>query len=139
MAEGFARSLGRGVIEAYSAGSKPLGVVNPRAVAFMGEKGIDITSQSSKGFKDLAVTEFDYAVSMGCRDICPFVPGARHITWNIPDPKGLSDGEFRLIRDEIGEKVSALISGMCQSNEVIGRQSYEPKGAGVDHEYHNPV
>ncbi|MCX6354132.1 MAG: arsenate reductase ArsC [Candidatus Aureabacteria bacterium] len=110
IAEGFARELGKGSVEAYIAGSRPPGKVDPRSVTFMREKGIDISGQRSKGFNDLAITEFDYAVSMGCQDICPYVPGARHIAWDIRDPNGLTDEEFRAIRDEIGEKVAALIT-----------------------------
>jgi protein-tyrosine-phosphatase len=115
MAEGFAHALGGGMLEAYSAGSKPSGVINLRAIEFMMEKGIDISGQRSKGFNDLPITEFDYAVSMGCQDICPFVPGARHIAWNIRDPKGLAEEEFRTVRDEIGEKVATLISKICET------------------------
>jgi len=115
MAEGFARTMGGGAVEAYSAGSKPSGVINPRAIAFMREKGIDISEQRSNGFKDMPVIEFDYAVSMGCQDICPFVPGARHIAWDIRDPKGLTDEGFRAIRDEIGGKVAAFISKISET------------------------
>jgi len=115
MADGFARALGQGAVEAYSAGSKPSGVINPRAIAFMREKAIDISGHQSKGFEDLPITEFDYAVSMGCQDICPFVPGAHHIAWDIRDPKGLADEEFRAIRDEIGEKVAAFISKISET------------------------
>ena len=51
MAEGFARNLGEGVIEAYSAGSRPSGKINPEAIKVMQEVGIDISAQSSKGFE----------------------------------------------------------------------------------------
>lgn len=114
MAEGFARAIGEGRVEAYSAGSKPSGMVNTRAVVFMRERGIDISGQRSKGFNDLPIIEFDYAVSMGCRDVCPFVPGARHIAWDVRDPKGLTDDEFRAVRDEIRERVAALIADISQ-------------------------
>jgi len=110
MAEGFARNRWKGRVEAYSAGSKPSGTVDTRAVAFMKERGIDISGQRSKGFMDLPVKEFDYAVSMGCLDVCPFVPGARHIAWDIRDPKGLTDDEFRVVRDEIEGNVVGLLS-----------------------------
>ena len=112
MAEGFARALGGGRVEAYSAGSRPSGRVNPRAVALMHERGIDISSQRSKGFSELPVTDFDYAVTMGCPDACPFVPGTRLIAWDIPDPKDLSDDGFRAVRDEIERRVEELLAGV---------------------------
>lgn len=80
IAEGFARALGKGKVEAYSAGSRPSGKVNTRAVALMKERGIDISSQTSKSFDDLPVKEFDYAVTMGCPDSCPFIPNTRLIS-----------------------------------------------------------
>ena len=110
MAEGFARALGGGEMEAFSAGSKPSGVVNPRAIAFMKERGIDISRQKLKGFDELPDVEFDYAVTMGCQDVCPLVSSDRHIAWDIRDPKNLSDEEFRKVRDEIENKVTELVS-----------------------------
>ncbi len=50
-----------------------------------------------------------YAVTMGCDEECPLAPKARIISWNIPDPKNLSDSELRDIRDEIERKVTELL------------------------------
>lgn len=110
MAEGFTRKLGRGILEVYSAGSKPSGVVNPDAIKAMQETGIDISGQQSKGFNELPVEEFDYVVTLGCHDACPFVAAKKHIEWQIDDPKGKSADEFRKARDEIRSKVKELIS-----------------------------
>ena len=109
MAEGFARHLGKGIIEAYSAGSKPSGEVNPIAIEVMKEKGIDISSYKSKGFYDLPVKDFDYSVTLGCKDICPFAPADTHIEWDIPDPKGKDKEFFRKIASEIESKIMTLI------------------------------
>jgi arsenate reductase len=109
MAEGWARHLGEGALEAYSAGSKPSGTVNPDAVKVMAESGVDISGQGSKGFFDLPVKEFDYVVTMGCKDVCPFVPAGRHIEWQIEDPKGKDLDNFRKARDVIKMKVTGLI------------------------------
>ena len=88
MAEGFARHVGKYLLEVYSAGSKPSGIVNATAIEVMHELGIDISQQKSKGFNDLPTKNFDYVVTMGCKDVCPFVPGNEHIEWKIEDPKG---------------------------------------------------
>lgn len=110
MAEGFARSLGKTRVTAFSAGSKPSGQVNPRAIQFMREKGIDLTIQLSKGLDDLPTgTKRDYIVTMGCGDACPSLPTRHRIDWDLPDPKRLSDDEFRAVRDRIGVLVASLI------------------------------
>ena len=110
MAEGFARSLGRDRVVAFSAGSRPSGRVNPRAVQFMKEKGIDLTTQSSKGLDDLPRVKWDYIVTMGCGDACPNLPAARRADWDLPDPKHLDDDGFRAVRDRIEALVRDLIA-----------------------------
>jgi len=79
MAEGFARAIGRDRVEAYSAGSRPSGEVDERAIAFMSEVGIGLVGQRSKGLNDLPPGAWDYIVTMGCGDACPNLP-AHHRT-----------------------------------------------------------
>ncbi|TAM42732.1 arsenate reductase ArsC, partial [bacterium] len=109
MADGFARVLGQGKIEPYSAGSRPSGKVNPEAIKVMQEAGIDISGAQSKGFYDLGAKDFDYVITMGCKDTCPFVPAKKHIDWQIEDPKGKGEDFFRKTRDLIKEKIESLI------------------------------
>jgi glutathione/glutaredoxin type arsenate reductase len=109
IAEGFARKWGAGVLDAHSAGSRPSGRINPTAVQVMSELGIDIARQSSKGLPDAAGAAWDYVITMGCGDACPFVPSERREDWAIPDPKNLPLDEFRRVRDEIEAKVKELI------------------------------
>jgi protein-tyrosine-phosphatase len=109
MAEGIAKKISSGNVLAFSAGSKPSGRVNPDAIDVMKEIGIDISDHASKGFRELPVKEFDYVVTMGCQDVCPFVPAKEHIDWQIDDPKGRDKDFFRKVRDEIRQKVQDLI------------------------------
>lgn len=109
MAEGFARHFGKETIEAYSAGSKPSGKINPNAIKVMQEDGIDITSQQSKGFDELRVKDFDLVITLGCKDTCPFVPSKKHIEWQIEDPKEKNLEFFRKVRDDIKGNVKKLI------------------------------
>ena len=109
MAEGFAKKLGQGKIEVFSAGSNPSGKVDKMAIEVMKEKGIDISGQKSKGFGDLKEKNFDYVITMGCGDVCPFVPARQKIDWDLPDPKGKPIEAYREIRDVIERKVQELI------------------------------
>ena len=109
MAEGFAHAHGGARVDARSAGSKPSGQINPRAIAFMAERGIDLRPQHSKSLQDIGDDPFDAVVTMGCGDACPWIPAARREDWVLPDPKHASDEEFRRIRDDIEQRVIALL------------------------------
>ena len=110
MAEGFARRLGQGRVTAFSAGSRPSGKINPRAIQFMKEKGIDLTVQLSKGLDDLPKIRWDWIVTMGCGDACPTLPAKHRLDWELPDPKHLDDDGFRVVRDRIEALVSDLVA-----------------------------
>jgi len=110
IAEAFARKLGAGVLEPQSAGSKPSGKVNPMAVEVMAERGFDLSAQKSKGLGDLPADRWDYVVTMGCGDACPYVPTKKRLDWNIPDPKTMPKEEFHKICDMIEIKVKGLVN-----------------------------
>lgn len=112
MAEGFARRLGGDRVAAFSAGSRPSGVINPRAIQFMAEKQIDLTSQSSHGLDALPPVHWDYIVTMGCGDACPTLPATHRLDWELPDPKHLPDDEFRAVRDRIESLVAGVLADL---------------------------
>ena len=109
MAEAFARIHGAGQVKAFSAGSRPSGRVNPKAVAAMKEIGYDLTVHSSKGLEAFNGREFDVAVTMGCGDECPLVLARRRIDWQIPDPREMAPEQFHTVRDLIESKVKELL------------------------------
>jgi arsenate reductase len=109
VAEGFARKLGAGLLEAHSAGSKPSGRVNPLAVELMGELGVDISKNASKGLWQVPEQGWDYVITMGCGDACPFVPAKAKRDWALPDPKNLPREQFLAVIREIERRVTALI------------------------------
>lgn len=109
MAEAFARIHGGDGVEALSAGSRPSGRVNPRAVRFMAELGYDLSTHASTSL-DEVTGEFDAVVTMGCGDSCPWVPARRREDWNLPDPKDLDDAGYRAVRDEISRRVRELLA-----------------------------
>ena len=114
MAEAFARIHGAGRVEAASAGSRPSGRVNPRAIAAMRELGYDLTTHVSKGLDAFDGRDVDVAVTMGCGDECPLVRAARRMEWKIPDPRDMSPDEFRGVRDLIESQVKSLLDELAR-------------------------
>jgi protein-tyrosine-phosphatase len=110
MAEAFARIHGGKKVEAFSAGSRPSGRVNPKAVAAMKEVGYDLSAHQSKGLEEFNGKPFDAAVTMGCGDECPLVLADRRVDWQIPDPKELPPERFSEVRDLIESKVKELLA-----------------------------
>jgi protein-tyrosine-phosphatase len=111
MAEAFARIHGGAGVEALSAGSKPSGLINPKAVRFMAELGYDLSSHASKSLDGID-GEFDAVVTMGCGDSCPWVPAKRREDWALPDPKHMDDAGYRAVRDEISSRVQLLLAAL---------------------------
>jgi arsenate reductase len=113
MAEGFARALGGSAVAAFSAGSRPEGLVNPAAIRVMSEIGIDISEHRSKGLDALPRgAGWDWIVTMGCGEACPALPARHRLDWNIPDPWGADDARFREVRDTIEREVRSLLAAI---------------------------
>jgi len=114
MAEAFARKHGDSRVEAWSAGSRPSGKINPKAVAAMAEKGINLTTHTSKGMTDLPDWKWDWVITMGCGDACPHIPAENRDDWALPDPKNMEPDEFNRVRDEIEQKILKLLGSFSE-------------------------
>ncbi len=111
MAEAFAHIHGGDNIEALSAGSRPSGVINPKAIRFMAELDYDLTTHASKSLDQIDGV-FDAVITMGCGDSCPWVPSARREDWALPDPRDMDDDGYRAVRDEIGARARRLLDSL---------------------------
>jgi protein-tyrosine-phosphatase len=110
MSQAFANIHGEGAVTAFSAGSKPSGVINPKAIVAMKAIGYDLSTHHSKSLEEIkSQAPFDAVVTMGCGDACPWMPAKLFIDWEIPDPKNMEPDEFNKIRDLIEEKVKILL------------------------------
>jgi arsenate reductase len=111
MSQAFAIMHSGENIEAYSAGSKPGGIVNPKAIAAMAELGYDLGKHYSKSLDEVKqYAPFDAVITMGCGDACPWMPAKKFIDWQIPDPKNMNPKEFNQVRDLIEKKVKELLA-----------------------------
>lgn len=109
MAAGWMRHLAGTSVGVFSGGSSPAESVNPIAVAAMAEKGIDISAHMPQPWTREVLGTADVVVTMGCGDSCPVLPGKRYVDWEVEDPSGKSLEEVRPIRDDLEERVRALI------------------------------
>jgi arsenate reductase len=120
MAEAFARIHGGEEVEAYSAGSRPSGIVNPKAIASMAEIGYDLSRHASKSLDEIPNVSYDFVATMGCGDACPFVKANQREDWQIPDPKNLPPAEFNNIRDLIEQKVEGALASLLDRSGAAG-------------------
>jgi len=109
---GFAREIGGDKIKVWSGGSEPASQINKIAIQAMNEIGIDISAQIPAKWSDSDIAQADVVITMGCGDTCPFVAGKRYEDWQLNDPAGQDIDAVRIIRDDIRQRVAALIDSL---------------------------
>ncbi len=109
MAAGFMRALSGGTVDVFSGGSEPGEFVNQAAVSAMAERGIDISKELPQPWADEIVRAADVVVTMGCGDACAIYPGKKYLDWDVEDPSGQSIEAVRPIRDDLEQRVRALM------------------------------
>ena len=119
MAAGLLKLRSQGRISVRSAGSTPADEINPNAVAALEELGIDMAEEFPKPLTDEAVRAADVVITMGCGDACPIYPGKRYEDWELDDPAGQDLENVRRIRDEIDQRVQALMADLLRNREQV--------------------
>lgn len=116
MAAGFLRHYAGDQIEVLSSGTMPADQTNAIAIEAMAELGINIADQQPKVLTVDAVKDSDVVITMGCGDSCPIFPGKRYLDWALDDPAGQPIEFVRGVRDDIRERVLALIDELSPTN-----------------------
>ena len=110
MASAFAQSLAGDKLDVLNGGSEPAQNINPDMVKVMHEKGIDMEFRVPQTIDDAISHDApDYIITMGCEEQCPFVPGAKKMDWDLPDPAGKPIEFMRDVRKEIEKRVQNFI------------------------------
>lgn len=112
MAAAFARELAGGAVEVLSGGSRPADAIHPGVARAMAEVGIDLAAERPRRWTEADLARADVIVTMGCGEECPLIPGKRYLDWPVPDPAGLPVEAVRRIRDEIRQRVVALLADL---------------------------
>jgi protein-tyrosine-phosphatase len=110
LASAILRSLAGERVHVLTAGSEPASALNPKIVAALDEIGVPIGAEYPKPLTDDVVRAADYVITMGCGDACPVYPGRRYLDWELLDPAELSMAGVRAVRDDIDQRVRALLA-----------------------------
>ena len=94
---------------AISAGTDPGPRVHPEVIVAMREAGLDLSSAPTTRLTTEIAQGAQMLVTMGCGDQCPFVPDTTREDWPLEDPKGKPLDQVRAIRDDIRNRVRALV------------------------------
>jgi arsenate reductase len=94
---------------ATSAGTNPGVRVHPAVVDTMRELGVDLSDRTPQKLTEDLARRVQWLITMGCGDECPVVPGIHRDDWPIQDPKDQPGEVVRAIREQIDERVRALI------------------------------
>jgi protein-tyrosine-phosphatase len=116
MAAALLEHHAQGRVVVRSAGSAPADTVNPAVVEVMSELGIDVSQEVPKKLLTADVAASDVVITMGCGDACPILPGKRYEDWALTDPAGQGPDVVRPIRDEIDQRVQALLADLIPSD-----------------------
>jgi protein-tyrosine-phosphatase len=116
-----------------SAGSRPADQIDLVAVTAMTELGLDLRLAFPKPLTTEAVEASDVVVTMGCGDACPVFAGKRYLDWELPDPSGKDIETVRRIRDDIDNRVRALVAELVRTHpSPLSRGSAASLPAGAD-------
>ena len=110
MSQALFELAGGGRHQSLSAGTTPAAHVHPEVIAVMRELGIDLAGRTPQLLTKELAAQADVVVTMGCGDECPFIPGKRYVDWDLADPAGQPLDQVRAIRDDIEQRVRALVN-----------------------------
>lgn len=118
MAAGLLNKLADGRVHVRTAGSDPAEAINPATVEAMAEVGVDLGEEFPKPLTDEFVRAADVVITMGCGDACPIYPGKRYEDWELDDPAELGLDGVRRVRDEIDQRIRALLDELAPGDAL---------------------
>ena len=102
-----------GAITALSAGTEPGDHIHPEVALVLGELGLDTSRETPKALTREMIAASSVAITLGCGEECPYVPGVRYVDWPVDDPKGQDDATVRRIVADLDARVRALVTELA--------------------------
>ncbi len=98
-------------VRGVSAGTQPGARVHPEVLVAMRELGVDLEGVQPQLLTAAMVAASGFLITMGCGEACPVAPpSVQRLDWPLEDPKGKTMERVREIRDEVRQRVEALIA-----------------------------
>jgi ArsR family transcriptional regulator len=93
-----------------SAGTDPGDHVHPEVARVLEGLGLDTSRETPTRLTREMVATSDLAVTLGCGEECPYVPGVRYVDWPVEDPRGQDDATVRSIVADLDARVRGLLA-----------------------------
>ena len=98
-----------GAVTAVSAGTEPGDQIHPEVARVLEELGLDTSRETPKALTREMIAASDLAITLGCGEECPYVPGVRYVDWPVEDPKGQDDATVRRVVADLDARVRDLV------------------------------
>ena len=107
-----------GAVVALSAGTQPGERIHPEVADVLESLGLDTSSEHPKMLTRETIAASDVAITLGCGEECPYVPGVRYVDWPVDDPGGQDEVTVRRIVADIDARVRALVVELVPGLEL---------------------
>ena len=91
------------------AGTQPGDHIHPEVARALDALGLDTSNEQPKFLTRDTVAASDMAITLGCGEECPYVPGVKYVDWPVDDPGGQDDDTVRRIIGVLDKMVRALL------------------------------
>jgi arsenate reductase len=108
----------RGRVRAVSAGTQPGEHIHAGVADALQELGLDTSDEHPKMLTRETVAASDLAVTLGCGEECPYVPGVTYVDWPVADPGGQDQATVRAVIADIDGRVRAMLTDLVPGIEL---------------------
>ncbi len=98
-----------GRVRALSAGTRPGEHIHPEVAAVLERLGLDTSGERPTLLTRETIAASTLAITLGCGEECPYVPGVRYVDWPVDDPGGQDEPTVRRIVADLDRRVRDLV------------------------------
>lgn len=107
-----------GRVLALSAGTQPGERIHPEVADALEELGLDVSAETPTKLTRETIESSVMAITLGCGEECPYVPGVKYVDWAVADPGGQDEETVRGIIADIDGRVRSLLTELVPDLEL---------------------